>query len=170
MLVVVGGHARKIGKTSVICGIVSALRDWRWTAIKITPHEHRPSENPDTERYLAAGAERSYLVVNATGELPGILSESKNAIIESGSALDLVTPDLILMVIDESVADFKPGAERFRDRADALVFTSASRPRVVDRPVFHAPPPEYRSAALIEKIGAMIGLKIPRVPADITGR
>ena len=39
-LIVIGGHSRNIGKTSVVCGIISAMPDKCWTAIKITPHPH----------------------------------------------------------------------------------------------------------------------------------
>ena len=40
MVVVVGGHTRNIGKTSVVCGIVRSLPGWNWTAIKITQYGH----------------------------------------------------------------------------------------------------------------------------------
>ncbi|SRR5579883_1302232 len=94
MLVVVGGHSRNIGKTSVACGIVSALRDRNWTAIKITQYGHgvcthagEPCEcqdpvhpvaisretgaDPETDsgRFLAAGAAQSYWVRTAAGGL-----------------------------------------------------------------------------------------------------
>ena len=38
MLAVVGGHARNIGKTAVVAGLIRKLRDRRWTAIKITQY------------------------------------------------------------------------------------------------------------------------------------
>ena len=94
MLVVVGGHSRNIGKTSVLCGIISALRDRNWTAIKITQYGHgvcshagEPCEcqdpvhpvaisretgvdlGTDSGRFLAAGAVESYWVRTAVGGL-----------------------------------------------------------------------------------------------------
>lgn len=94
MLVVVGGHSRNIGKTSVVCGIVSALRERRWTAVKITQYGHgvcshagEPCEcadpvhpvaigretgaspRTDSARYLAAGAAESWWVRTAAGGL-----------------------------------------------------------------------------------------------------
>jgi hypothetical protein len=94
MLVVVGGHSRNIGKTSVVCGIVSALRDRNWTAIKVTQYGHgicshagEPCEcqdpvhpvaisretgadpGTDSGRFLAAGAAESYWVRTAAGGL-----------------------------------------------------------------------------------------------------
>ena len=40
MLVVVGGHSRNIGKTSVVAGLIRKLRDHKWTAVKITQYGH----------------------------------------------------------------------------------------------------------------------------------
>ncbi len=96
MLVVVGGHSRNIGKTSVTAGLIAALPQWNWTAMKITQHGHgfcdehgRPcdcalandqpfaideetpgnSKNTDSGRFLAAGAKRSYWVRTPAGQL-----------------------------------------------------------------------------------------------------
>src|SRR5438105_12416722 len=94
MLVVIGGHTRNIGKTSVVCGIIRALPDWNWTAIKITQYGHgicsRAGEacecsdpvhpaavseergadpSTDSGRFLAAGARRSFWVRTAIGNL-----------------------------------------------------------------------------------------------------
>lgn len=93
-LVVVGGHTRNIGKTSVVTGLIEALSDRRWTAIKITQFGHGicsvdgkscdcatadhqfavteerdRSSTTDTSRYLAAGAHRSLWVRTQTGAL-----------------------------------------------------------------------------------------------------
>ena len=40
-LVVVGGQARKVGKTSVVAGLISSIGERRWTAIKTSGHIHR---------------------------------------------------------------------------------------------------------------------------------
>jgi hypothetical protein len=94
MLVVVGGHSRNIGKTSVVCGIIRALPDRNWTAIKVTQYGHgvcshagEPCEcqdpihpvaisretgvDPATDsgRFLAAGAAESYWVRTPAGGL-----------------------------------------------------------------------------------------------------
>jgi len=101
MLVVVGGHTRNIGKTSVVAGLIGALRDLNWTAIKITQYGHGACSNDgepcecavaDTEhpyaiseetkashtdsgRFLAAGAKRSFWVRTAAGQLGHALTE-----------------------------------------------------------------------------------------------
>ena len=94
MLVVVGGHSRNIGKTSVVAGLIRKLRDRKWTAVKITQYghgvcsqqgeacgcelepehpfalseEYEPSHT-DSGRFLAAGAERSFWLRAPMGEL-----------------------------------------------------------------------------------------------------
>ena len=93
-LVVVGGHTRNIGKTSVMEGLISALRDRAWTAVKITQfghgicsvdgkscdcatadHQFAVTEErsaltgTDTSRYLTAGAARSFWVRTQQGAL-----------------------------------------------------------------------------------------------------
>ena len=98
MLIVVGGHSRNIGKTSVVAGIIRALPQFDWTAMKITQFGHGicsasgtscdcclASEHPyaiaeerhpghsDTGRFLAAGARRSYWVRTAAGQLANAL-------------------------------------------------------------------------------------------------
>ncbi len=39
-VVVVGGHSRSVGKTSVVAGIIAALPEMHWTAVKITQYGH----------------------------------------------------------------------------------------------------------------------------------
>ena len=94
MLVVVGGHSRKIGKTAVTAGLIRKLRGHHWTAVKITQSGHHacageraacgcepvPGEPfalseeyepgpTDSGRFLAAGAERSFWLRTSAGEL-----------------------------------------------------------------------------------------------------
>jgi len=39
-IVVIGGHTRNVGKTSVVAGLIAALPGFHWTALKITQHRH----------------------------------------------------------------------------------------------------------------------------------
>ena len=39
-LVVIGGHSRNVGKTSVVAGLIAALPAFDWTAVKITQYGH----------------------------------------------------------------------------------------------------------------------------------
>ena len=72
-IIVVGGGGRGAGKTALVCGLMRALPEIPWTAVKITSHEHghrakpifeetAPGQGTDTARYLAAGARRALLV------------------------------------------------------------------------------------------------------------
>jgi len=93
-LVVVGGHTRNVGKTSVVAGLIDALREFDWTAAKITQYGHgicsangkacqcatsehswaiseeqdRSGES-DTSRFLVAGAARVFWVRTEQGRL-----------------------------------------------------------------------------------------------------
>jgi len=83
-VVVVGGHTRNIGKTSVMCALIREFTFLSWTAVKMTQYGHGicshdghscacvPDEHPfaltaetdvegnaDTSRFLAAGARES---------------------------------------------------------------------------------------------------------------
>jgi hypothetical protein len=92
--VIIGGHSRSVGKTSVVAGLIFALREYAWTAVKITQHGHgvcsidgapcdcatadhsvaiseerdRSGES-DTSRFLVAGAVRSLWVRTEQGRL-----------------------------------------------------------------------------------------------------
>jgi hypothetical protein len=93
-LVVVGGHTRNIGKTSVVEGLLEALPQYNWTAMKITQHGHgicsavgEPCDcaveydhpyaiteesapgSTDSARFLAAGARRAFWLRTAVGQL-----------------------------------------------------------------------------------------------------
>jgi molybdopterin-guanine dinucleotide biosynthesis protein len=39
-IIVIGGHSRSVGKTSVVASLISALKEFNWTAVKITQYGH----------------------------------------------------------------------------------------------------------------------------------
>ncbi len=39
-ILVIGGHTRSVGKTSVVAGLISALPEFHWTALKVTQYGH----------------------------------------------------------------------------------------------------------------------------------
>ncbi len=64
-IVVVGGHSRNIGKTSVVAGLIAALPEFGWTAFKITQYGHgfcsadgAPCDCQTDDHTLAVSAER----------------------------------------------------------------------------------------------------------------
>lgn len=150
-VVVVGGHSRNVGKTSVVAGLIAALREMRWTAVKITQYGHgicsadgvpcdcatdkhswaitdetdRSGES-DTSRFLLAGARKSIWVRTRQGRLAEAMPSLRkrlngNVMIESNSVMKFIRPDLYLTVLDPLVADFKRSALDFLDRADAVL-------------------------------------------------
>jgi hypothetical protein len=190
MLVVVGGHSRNIGKTSVVAGLIRKLKDRKWTALKITQYgngvcshhqmacgcepetdqpfalseEYEPNRT-DTGRFLAAGAERSFWLRVPAGELPRaettvrkILAQGQNVIVESNSVVELVQPDVFLMLLDFSCQDFKASSLRFMDRADAFVvidrginapmWEDIARGLWDHKPQFLVKPPNYVTATV----------------------
>jgi hypothetical protein len=93
-IVVVGGHSRSVGKTSVVAGLIGRLPECNWTACKITQFGHGfcsangepcdcetdehtiaisaerdPNTGTDSARFLAAGAKRSLWVRTRIGRL-----------------------------------------------------------------------------------------------------
>jgi hypothetical protein len=93
-IIVIGGHSRSVGKTSVVAGLIAALRELQWTAFKITQYGHgicsangqacdcatadhswaiteekNPAGDTDTARFLAAGAVRAWWVRTEQGRL-----------------------------------------------------------------------------------------------------
>ena len=197
MLVVVGGHSRNIGKTSVVAGLIRKLRDRKWTAVKITQYghgvcsnegkacecvptepehpfalteEYEPSKT-DSGRFLAAGADRSFWLRAPAGELTRaattlhkILDHSPNVIVESNSVMELVQPDVFLMLLDFSCQDFKASSLRFMDRADAFVvidrgingpmWDDIARGIWDQKPQFLVKPPRYVTAAVSDFVKA----------------
>lgn len=92
--VVIGGHSRSVGKTSVVAGLIAALPEFDWTAVKITQYGHGVcsangeacdcatgdhslaiseerdrSGDSDTSRFLVAGAAQALWVRTEQGRL-----------------------------------------------------------------------------------------------------
>src|SRR5438445_13461277 len=91
-IIVIGGHSRSVGKTSVVAGLIAALPAYNWTAFKVTQYGHgicsrsgqacdcavadhswaiseekdRSGES-DSSRFLVAGATRAWWVRTEQG-------------------------------------------------------------------------------------------------------
>ena len=103
MIVVVGGNARGVGKTTLICAIIRAFPQGQWRALKVTPHDHL-KESGDTQRFRAAGAIEAYL--RSVPHLPAL--ETGNWIIESNRILHLLTPDAYIFIQAANPPEEKP--------------------------------------------------------------
>jgi hypothetical protein len=139
-IVVIGGSARGVGKTTLVCGLITALPEWSWMAVKITSHVHgkaqpvweekEPGQGTDTARFLAAGAQRAFLLTAPEisdlepvfHQLHAECGTDSNLIIESNRILDIVRPALCLMVQgDADPANHKLSFRQALRMADAIV-------------------------------------------------
>jgi len=179
-IVVVGGQSRNVGKTSLVANLIKAVPERRWTAVKITQHEHGlPPEasyvireecdatgDADTARYLRAGARRALMLSARPGRLaeaiPALRRElgADDVILESNSVLEFLEPDVYLAVLDPAIADFKSSARQFLQQASAVVLNEPERrsfrwdkallEQVMRKPIFRVRPPHYLTADLVE--------------------
>ena len=104
-IVVIGGHSRSVGKTSVVAGLIAAMPEREWTAVKITQFGHgvcsvngescgcatdehtvaineerdRSGES-DTSRFLVSGAARSLWVRTKQGFLAEAMPQLRSRI------------------------------------------------------------------------------------------
>jgi len=110
--VVIGGHSRSVGKTSVVAGLISALPELEWTAVKITQYGHGicsangapcdcatndhswaiseerdRSGGSDTSRFLVAGARRALWVRTEQGRLAEAMPELRTKIAGAGNVI-----------------------------------------------------------------------------------
>jgi hypothetical protein len=120
-VIVVGGHTRSIGKTQLVCDIISTFPRANWISGKITqyghgvcaqngndcdcaPDEHicaieweaYPQSGTDSARFLAAGAKRSFWLRTKQGFLAEGLPLMRDALKQSLSSPEEDSPPLIL--------------------------------------------------------------------------
>lgn len=142
--VVVGGHSRNIGKTSVVAGIVAALRDRSWTAVKITQYGHgicSASNQPcacsieepdcpyaiseeqdrsgrsDSARFLKAGARRSLWVRTRIGRLGLAMPALREALAGEENVIIESNSVLAFLQPDLFLVVFDPAVKDFKDSA-----------------------------------------------------
>jgi len=145
-IVVVGGHTRNIGKTSVVAGLVRALPEMRWTAFKITQFGHgvcsangEPCDcetaehtiavseerdgatGTDSARYLEAGAVRSFWVRTRQGQLseamPRLRKEFERAQAEGGNVIVESNSILRFLRPDVFLTVLDPATKDFKESA-----------------------------------------------------
>jgi hypothetical protein len=111
-VVVIGGHSRNVGKTSVVAGLIAALREYHWTALKITQYGHGVCSldgeschcatedhswaiseekdragKSDTSRFLAAGAVHAWWVRTEQGRLAEAMPSIRRRIAEAENVI-----------------------------------------------------------------------------------
>jgi molybdopterin-guanine dinucleotide biosynthesis protein len=140
--IVIGGHTRNIGKTSVVAGLISALPQMNWTAIKITQFGHNvcsakgepcdcqtadhalaiseerdPSTGTDTSRFLAAGAKRVFWVRTRQGELAEAMPRVRKLIAECENTIIESNSVLRFLQPDLSLSVLDPTIADFKPSA-----------------------------------------------------
>jgi hypothetical protein len=167
-IIVVGGSGRGAGKTALICGLIRALPQAKWIAVKITSHDHSkaapiweettPGQESDTARYLAAGARRALLVSAPDETLGSIVQQileghgSQDAVIfESNRVLRYLRPDLCLAAASTLHGSHKPTFQLVEECMDATV-TLGGHDHVIpgDKIHFHLASLERISAPMQE--------------------
>src|ERR1700690_4168634 len=111
-ILVIGGHTRSVGKTSVVAGLIAALGELHWAALKITQYGHgvcsangeacdcatadhswavteerdRSGES-DTSRFLVAGADHSWWVRTQQGRLAEAMPRIRGILAKTENAI-----------------------------------------------------------------------------------
>jgi hypothetical protein len=111
-MVIIGGHSRNVGKTSVVAGLISAMPEMNWSAVKITQYGHgicsadgapcdcatddhswavteerdRSGES-DTSRFLVAGAKRVYWTRTRQGMLAEAIPRIRQIIADAENVI-----------------------------------------------------------------------------------
>jgi hypothetical protein len=141
-IIVVGGHSRSLGKTSVVAGLISALREYDWTAVKITQYGHgvcsangAPCDcatadhswaiseekdrggDSDTSRFLVAGAERALWVRTEQGRLAEAMPALRKRIDQSSHVILESNSVLKFLRPDLYLTVLDPNTEDFKTSA-----------------------------------------------------
>jgi molybdopterin-guanine dinucleotide biosynthesis protein len=141
-VIVVGGHSRNIGKTSVVAGLIARLPEFHWTAFKITQYghgfctadgkpcqcqtadscvavnfEHDSASGTDTSRFLAAGAARSVWVRTRIGMLAEAMPRIEKELAASENAILESNSILEFLRPDLYLTVLDPAVADFKDSA-----------------------------------------------------
>jgi len=145
-IVIIGGHSRNVGKTSVVAGLIAALPPYNWTAFKITQFGHGQcslngepchcatddhtwaiseeknfSGTSDSSRFLSAGAKRAFWVRTEQGRLAEAMPAVRRRLGEAENAI--VESNSILKFIrpDLYITVLDPATEDFKHSAQEFL-------------------------------------------------
>ena len=145
-IIVIGGHSRNIGKTSVVAGLIAALPEYNWTAFKITQFGHGEcsvdgepcdcvpedrcwaiteerdrSGKSDSSRFLLSGAKQAFWVRTEQGRLHEALPAIERKIADAENAI--LESNSILQFIrpDLYITVLDPATEDFKSSAQTYL-------------------------------------------------
>jgi len=145
-ILVIGGHTRSVGKTSVVSGLIAALPSFRWTALKITQYGHgvcsangeacdcatadhsfavseekdRSGES-DTSRFLVAGADHSWWVRTQQGHLAEAMPRIRKILANTQNAIIESNSILRFMKPDLYLTVLDPQTADFKTSAQTFL-------------------------------------------------
>jgi hypothetical protein len=145
-IVVIGGHSRNVGKTSVAAGLIAALPDFAWTAMKITQDGHGVcslegkfcdcatddhawviseekdrSGKSDTSRFLLAGAAPVWWVRTEQGRLADAVPAIRRRLAESQNVILESNSILKFIRPDVYLTVLDPATEDFKRSAQEFL-------------------------------------------------
>src|SRR5208282_6575786 len=141
-IIVIGGHSRSVGKTSVVAGLISALPEFDWTAVKITQYghgvcsangeacdcattdhawaiseEHDRTGESDTSRFLLAGAAHALWVRTEQGRLAEAIPALRKRIEGTGNVIIESNSVLKFLRTDLYLTVLDPATADFKNSA-----------------------------------------------------
>lgn len=171
-VIVVGGHSRNVGKTSVVAGLIARLPDMHWTAMKITQYGHGfctadgtpcdcetddhtlavseerdSTSGTDTARFLAAGAARAIWVRTRQGMLAEAMPRIRKELAGAENAILESNSVMQFLHPDLYLSVLDAGTADFKDSARLFLDRADA---VLVRDTKLAPQWQGMSAKLIE--------------------
>jgi len=145
-VLVIGGHTRSVGKTSVVAGLIAALPGYHWTAMKITQYGHGVcsangeacdcatadhsfavseekdrSGDSDTSRFLVAGADHSWWVRTQQGHLAEAMPRIRKILAATQNAIIESNSILRFIKPDLYLTVLDPQTEDFKTSAQTYL-------------------------------------------------
>jgi len=141
-VVVIGGHSRSVGKTSIVAGLISALCQFDWTAVKVTQYGHgicsangEPcdcatgdhswaiteerdrSGKSDSSRFLLAGAAKALWVRTEQGRLAEAMPSLRERLVAAKNVIIESNSVLKFLKPDLYLTVLDPGTADFKNSA-----------------------------------------------------
>ncbi len=141
-IIVVGGHSRSVGKTSVVAGLIAAMPERDWLAIKITQYghgicsanggpcdcvtadhasaiteEHDRTGETDTSRFLVAGAKKVLWVRTQQGFLAEAMPRLREHLASAQNVIIESNSVMRFLRPDLYLVVLDPMTEDFKDSA-----------------------------------------------------
>jgi hypothetical protein len=145
-IVVIGGHSRSVGKTSVVAGLIAKLPAYNWTAFKLTQFGHgrcslngKPCQcetadhawaiteekdwtgKSDSSRFLVAGAKHSFWVRTAQGQLDKAMPAIQRRLNDAENAILESNSILKFIQPDVYISVLDPATQDFKSSAQQFL-------------------------------------------------